>query len=86
MPTNQPSLVVSLVFAAVLLFGIYVASAAPVTAALGESPNAYRPVYWMVVETPLRDPLLRWADVWGVRREFQWSSPKAQEIYRHLGR
>lgn len=29
--------------------------------------TAYRPVVWMIDRTPLRQPILMWADVWGVR-------------------
>jgi len=27
---------------------------------------AYKPVEWLIDETPLREPLFWWADVWGV--------------------
>ena len=29
----------------------------------------YRPVDWLIEETPLDTPLLIWADLWGVRRQ-----------------
>ncbi|MCH8148052.1 MAG: hypothetical protein IH987_08690 [Planctomycetes bacterium] len=34
----------------------------------------YRPVEWMIDETPLREPLLRWADLWGVRGRIETDS------------
>lgn len=30
-------------------------------------PSCYKPVYWLVDFTPLREPFLKWAGVWGVR-------------------
>ena len=36
----------------------------------GDDLPVYRRVDWLIGETPLRDPLLWWADVWGVRGPF----------------
>jgi hypothetical protein len=35
---------------------------------------AYRPVDWLIDNTPLDEPLYRWADLWGVRGDFVWSA------------
>ena len=31
----------------------------------------YQPVVWLTEESPLREPLLAWADLWGVRGEME---------------
>ena len=36
----------------------------------GDDLPVYKPLDWLIDETPLRDPLLWWADVWGVRGTF----------------
>lgn len=62
----------------VLLLGAgYVLSYAPVYRMKTESGMlggiaGYQPVEWLMDETPLRDPLLRWASVWGVDDEMAW--------------
>jgi hypothetical protein len=33
--------------------------------------RAYRPVDWMIDNTPLRKPLFVWAGLWGTREEFE---------------
>lgn len=69
-------------WAAVIIFVAvaYVLSQAPVTrirygmlfsretavSILGDSP-VYYPVDWLVIHTPVRGPLQRWADLWGVQ-------------------
>jgi len=55
-----------------LLFLAYPLSYAPAIR-LGLRPHngsiaVYKPVEWLNDETPLREPLLMWADVWGVRK------------------
>ncbi len=47
-----------------------------------ENPSlypAYQPVHWLIDHTPLREPLMLWADLWGVRYAFEVS-----EIERFL--
>lgn len=34
----------------------------------------YRPVDWLIDNTPLNEPLYRWADLWGVRGDFIWAA------------
>lgn len=34
----------------------------------------YKPVDWLIDETPLREPLLWWAEVCGVRGSFEFSA------------
>ena len=31
----------------------------------------YQPVDWLIDNTPLRQPLFYWAEIWGVRNQFQ---------------
>jgi len=58
-----------------LLLLAYVLSYAPAVRFGLESPPfdysiaAYKPVEWLIDETPLRRPLFLWTDVWGVRDE-----------------
>ncbi len=33
----------------------------------------YAPTNWLIDYTPLRAPLFAWADVWGVRDDFEWA-------------
>lgn len=33
----------------------------------GRQTPGYQPVVWMIDRTVLREPILRWGDVWGVR-------------------
>jgi hypothetical protein len=40
----------------------------------GEDLPAYRPVDLLIDASPLRAPLLVWAEVWGVRHNFEWTS------------
>lgn len=34
----------------------------------------YRPVEWLIDNTPLDEPLYRWADLWGVRADVVWAA------------
>lgn len=47
----------------------------------------YAPVDWLTDNTQLRDPLLDWAELWGVREEFEWGAllrnPALQEAMRN---
>lgn len=36
--------------------------------------NVYVPVEWLIDKTPLRRPLLLWADLWNVRRSVEFVS------------
>ena len=36
----------------------------------GDDLTIYKPVDWLIDETPLREPLLWWAGVWSVRGTF----------------
>ena len=74
-------LLVNLTWAAVALLGlgvVYVLSYAPVyrwligtdeyfgfVVPVESMPAGYRPAEWVMDYTPLREPLLRWADWWG---------------------
>ena len=33
---------------------------------------AYDPVEWLIINTPLREPLLRWAALWGTRESLEF--------------
>ena len=39
-----------------------------------ESGIFYRPVDWMIDETPLRNPFLHWAELWGVDFDIEHAS------------
>jgi hypothetical protein len=41
---------------------------------IDRSIAAYRPVDWLIDNTPLDEPLYRWADLWGVRGDFVWAT------------
>lgn len=41
---------------------------------IDRSIAAYRPVDWLIDNTPLDEPLYRWADLWGVRGDFVWAA------------
>ena len=43
--------------------------------------ETYRPVEWITDNTPLRDPLLDWAALWGeeAERDFRWRSDRRIE-------
>ena len=34
---------------------------------LGKAPAVYAPVEWLIDETPMKQPLLSWAQLWGVQ-------------------
>ena len=65
---------------ALLIIG-YVLSYAPVYrlarplgwASVTEGMAVYRPVDWLIDNTPLDDPLFRWAACWNVSDDFVWS-------------
>ena len=40
----------------------------------GSDLPVYRPVDYLIDETPLREPLFLWADLWGVREPFEFAS------------
>mgnify|MGYP006969365024 FL=1 len=40
----------------------------------GSELPVYRPVDYLIDETPLREPLLMWADLWSVRETFEFAS------------
>ncbi len=62
-----------------LLLVVYVLSYAPVyrwhygsdrwTLPLADWETVFVPVHFLIDETPLREPLLRWAALWGTRRD-----------------
>jgi hypothetical protein len=66
---------------ALLLPVLYVLSYAPVYSVVRQNTNAmapygaswviYRPVDWLIDHTPLDGPLLTWANLWGVRMQFE---------------
>jgi hypothetical protein len=61
---------------------MYVLSYAPVYrlgmqrgwSGIDRQPAAYRPVDWLIDNTPLNEPLYGWADLWGVRGDFVWAA------------
>ena len=61
-----------------LLLVVYVLSYAPVVRYCvdpGASAHGiYRPVEWLIDETPVREPLLVWAQPWGVRSQLEMDS------------
>jgi hypothetical protein len=69
----------------------YVLSYAPVYRYFAENVEAeprgvwrvYVPVNWLIDRTPLRGPLLAWADLWGVGFEFD-SASEAREFFREV--
>mgnify|MGYP006969483489 FL=1 len=74
MLTRRPSLMsLAALGLLVALPFVYVFSYAPVVrvgqVTCGDS-NVYRPVDWMIDNTPLRDPLMSWAQFCGVQLEF----------------
>jgi len=70
-----------LLVVAALLLG-YLLSYAPVYrltkpagwSSVDRSLVVYRPVDWLIDNTPLDEPLYRWAGCWGVRGDFVWSA------------
>ena len=86
-PRTKPS-ITSIVAFGMLLTVLYVLSYAPVVS-VWDGPNPtyvgldpalpkneyppYKAVDWLIDETPLREPLFCWADIWGVREEFEWA-------------
>jgi hypothetical protein len=46
----------------------------PTYALFNESVHLYGPVEWLIDNTPLRELLLVWAAVWGVREEAEHAS------------
>ena len=38
----------------------------------GSTYPAFKPVDWLIDNTPLREPLFLWAGIWDVRGEFDW--------------
>jgi hypothetical protein len=78
--TRRPSLLPIALL--VLLPVAYVLSYAPVYrigkssgwSRIDRSIAAYRPVDWLIDNTPLDEPLYRWADLWGVRGDFVWAT------------
>lgn len=36
--------------------------------------SIYRPVEWLIDYTPLREPLMHWAELWDVRAQMSWNS------------
>ena len=45
----------------------------PAPADGGQLPG-YRPLDWLIDNTPLREPMFAWARVWGVETQFEWAS------------
>jgi hypothetical protein len=37
--------------------------------------RSYAPVRWLTASTPLREPLLMWADLWGMREILETQKP-----------
>ena len=69
-------LLINLLWAAVLgvvLFVVY-AMSYPVAVRLTSSTvlPAYRPVEWLIDNTPVREPMFRWAEFCGVRDGLEW--------------
>ncbi len=68
---------------------IYVLSYAPAEQALATGrlpwPKAmldfYVPVQWLIDQTPLRVPLLRWAEVFGLREKFVTASARRSSFW-----
>ena len=53
----------------------------PITASFsGFAGDAYRPVYWMIDETPLRQLLLSVSSGWGVEAEVRYASRKRRFV------
>lgn len=81
MPTApRKPLLVNLAWAVALVIGlptVYVMSYAPVFS-LTRGPSAsdipaYRPVDWLIDNTPFRPLLFNWADLWGVGDDFRFN-------------
>lgn len=83
--TGNRTLLPNVVLATVMLgIPLYVLSYAPVARSSmsssgmmwvdGQHVPAYRPLDWIIDNTPLRRPLLWWAGMWGVRDAFELSS------------
>jgi hypothetical protein len=49
----------------------------------GDLLPAYRPVDWLIDNTPLRRPLLWWAGVWGVEGHFELSAVFRNSPFRN---
>ena len=90
--TERRNLIASrLVIGAILLSVTYVLSYAPVYRYFAENVAAepsgvwrvYVPVEWLIDRTPLRSPLLAWADLWGVAFELD-SASEAREFLREV--
>lgn len=73
---TRPAIVVG------ILLLLYVLSYAPVYrlgkplgfSRIDQPSTIYRPVEWMIDNTPLAEPLFRWANCWGVRGDVVWSA------------
>ena len=74
MKTRKPSLTSLVAFFLIVTPLVYVLSYAPVVRTgqviCGRS-TVYRPVDWLIDNTPLRNPLFIWAGLFGVRRDFE---------------
>jgi hypothetical protein len=86
---RKPSLT-SLIAFAIIVSTVYVLSYAPVVRISwkwqlvtpselfkpldGEELPIFRPVDWLIDETPLQEPLFAWADLCGVRTEFEFAA------------
>lgn len=81
MPTApRKPLLVNLAWTVALVIGlptVYVLSYAPVFSLVSDPwasrIPAYRPVDWLIDNTPLRPLLFRWADLWGVGDDFRFN-------------
>lgn len=81
-PRTKPSLTSLVAFGFCLLPIVYVLSYAPIVR-FSEGPDRwfevkedyplYHPVDWLIEQTPVREPFLGWAGIWGVRDRFQWA-------------
>ncbi len=86
---NQlPIIALSLVIA---LGGGYVLSYAPFVWSHSDyaygvtSIPKYRPVEWLIDDTPLQEPLFMWADVWGVCIKFVFDSDRRTAPFKLSG-
>ncbi len=70
---TKPSRTLLVAFAMIVLPVAYVLNYAPVVrmTPVRIGTSVYAPVDWMIDNTPLREPLFWWADLWGVRDDFR---------------